>query len=706
MKVMLCTVLSTSKRSRKERAFVRELQEIVNELQFSFERRIVVEAFRKELSGLEPGTRWRLIDELPRLCPGLAIVRKRDGSEKRTYTGVALISVGGLHGAAEVESVKRAAASLPMTLLAVTGSSGHSVKILVRGELDNGKLPTAGDDVATFHRRLYNMACRTYSALLPKNVTIGEGRANDIMRWTYDNDLIYNADAAPYLIKAEELKLPENIEERSLPYGKDTVTPESRDLWQRRFSKAVITALDEVSPDEESGERDEEALLSVTAREAYTAGIPVEETVHLAKSHYRWHHMGERRIRVAVECVFDELSQQTKPEPKNDMQNVTYRLQEWVKSRYDLRYNELANGVEWRYNTSYSHKFHPIDTRTVNSMIQEANERGLEIFDRDMKRYLGSAHIRSYNEAQAYIYGISRKWDGKTDYIGALARRVPTKDKAWPERFHTWFLGMVAQWLGWDRRHGNSVVPLLVGPQGCGKSTFGQLLLPQELRDVGYRELVDFSSKQEAERILTNSLLVNLDEFNQISEKMQQGFLKNLIQKSSVKGRRPYSSTIVNLPRYASFIATTNYGGALSDPTGSRRFIVVDITDGKQIDTQTPVPYEDIYSQARAELEAGRRYWFTPDEVAQLEEHNTSSSAERPEIRHFLDVFSLCTEETADTQRMKVSQLLMEIRRQTGYRPQNNATIFLGRWLSNEARAGRVLQLRSHGTTLYVVRNS
>ena len=263
----------------------------------------------------------------------------------------------------------------------------------------------------------------------------------------------------------------------------------------------------------------------------------------------------------------------------------------------------------------------------------------------------------------------------------------------------------MAQWLGWDRSHGNSVVPLLVGAQGCGKSTFGQLLLPPELRDVGYKELVDFSSKQEAERMLTNSLLINLDEFNQIPEKTQQGFLKNLIQKTSVKGRRPYSSTIVNLPRYASFIATTNLGGALADPSGSRRFIVVKIADGQRIDTSTPIPYAKIYAQAQAELKAGRRYWFTPDDVRQLEEHNMSSEAQRPVIQNFLECFDGAAEETADTRRMRVTEMLQEMRRRTGYKAEGNAPVFLGRWLRNEARAGRIIFKRGGGRTQYVVKN-
>ena len=41
---------------------------------------------------------------------------------------------------------------------------------------------------------------------------------------------------------------------------------------------------------------------------------------------------------------------------------------------------------------------------------------------------------------------------------------------------------MVAQWTGKDRQHGNAIVPLLVGPQGSGKTTFCRRLLPEWLQ--------------------------------------------------------------------------------------------------------------------------------------------------------------------------------------------------------------------------------
>ena len=72
---------------------------------------------------------------------------------------------------------------------------------------------------------------------------------------------------------------------------------------------------------------------------------------------------------------------------------------------------------------------------------------------------------------------------------------------------------MVAHWQGRDKQHGNSLSPLLVGGQGCGKSTFCFNLLPPDLNKY-YTDSIDFSKKRDAELYLTRFGLINIDEFD------------------------------------------------------------------------------------------------------------------------------------------------------------------------------------------------
>ena len=69
----------------------------------------------------------------------------------------------------------------------------------------------------------------------------------------------------------------------------------------------------------------------------------------------------------------------------------------------------------------------------------------------------------------------------------------------------------------------------------------------------------------------------------------------------------------------ASFIGTSNRKDFLTSPTGSRRFLCVELT--KKINC-TPLEHKQLFSLLKAELDEGRRYWFTAGEETELMKRN------------------------------------------------------------------------------------
>ena len=49
--------------------------------------------------------------------------------------------------------------------------------------------------------------------------------------------------------------------------------------------------------------------------------------------------------------------------------------------------------------------------------------------------------------------------------------------RRWPQLFHIWMRSMVAMWRGKGQLTGNALVPILIGHQGCGKTSFCRILL-------------------------------------------------------------------------------------------------------------------------------------------------------------------------------------------------------------------------------------
>jgi hypothetical protein len=93
------------------------------------------------------------------------------------------------------------------------------------------------------------------------------------------------------------------------------------------------------------------------------------------------------------------------------------------------------------------------------------------------------------------------------------------------------------------------------------------------------------------------------------------------VSTSDLKYRPPYGTAYSSHRRYASFIATTNEPMPLTDPTGSRRFVCINV-DGN-IDFETPVEYGQLYAQLKCEVEQQReRYFLTKEEEAALMQHN------------------------------------------------------------------------------------
>jgi hypothetical protein len=177
---------------------------------------------------------------------------------------------------------------------------------------------------------------------------------------------------------------------------------------------------------------------------------------------------------------------------------------------------------------------------------------------------------------------------------------------------------MVAMWQGKGQLTGNALVPLLIGRQGCGKSSFCRILLPRELREY-YNDRINFKNEADLNLGLTSFALINLDEFDKISSR-QQVVLKYLVSTADLKYRPPYGTAYSAHRRYASFIGTTNEPAPLTDPSGSRRFVCVQVEGN--IDFHTPVDYPQLYAQLRQELQDGQRYWLTKDEEQALMEHN------------------------------------------------------------------------------------
>ena len=577
-----------------------------------------VSKFRNELPIMESlgaGFVRQALQKLPRISITGAW-RKRNTSEMvlSRYNGLVLLNVSKLANAQEVETVKRLAESLPSTYAAFAGSTGRSAKILVAVSLPDGTLPTDIDDIARFHEQAYYLAYTTYSGVVSYHITREDPTLQQSFRMTYDPHPFFTPEAYPLKVNMDYSITLSDTEENAVgnPLERYEPGPDSYEEFEKRFRIMVNIALQKVGKLNINKER--EVLIEAVARECCLAGFPKEEAIKHAFGLVVGG-LDRETVRSIFETAYDVYSDKYGSQPAyNKTQQTELLFHHYMSDRYVLRYNVLKEVPEYRDNNSWSPMFQAIDERRLSNMILEARRRGISVTERDLLRYVKSTDVEDYNPVDEYLSNLQGLWDGK-DHIGKMAARIKTDNPNWDKWFRIWFRGLVAQWRGWNRQYGNSVAPVIIGRQGWRKSTFCRLLLPPEL-SFGFTDQLDFGNRREIDLTISHYLLVNIDEFDQLTKHAQNGYLKNLLQRTDSKQRKLFTDSVNEKRRYASFIGTSNVSDLLTDPTGSRRFLCVELS--APIDTVTPIDYIQLYAQAVAELDKKLPYWFTDEEVKEI----------------------------------------------------------------------------------------
>lgn len=565
------------------------------------------------------GERWPAqydhLHNLPSFLPSVEMKIDKDGNKiMKAFNGIITLSVDNITDAAELETVKKVASMMPMTLAAFVSSTGSGVKILVRIAPKDGHDITTIDEAEQLCKSAYDIAVRVYEGIFNHNVQMAATALTGHclyagFRLTLDPTPYYNPNAAP---------------------------------------------------------------------------IKVENTIF------------DNESRLAPPVCESQLEE--KESPDSETPSDIRMMIEYLKSKYVFRFNRVENVAEMKFLNKPNYGWLPLDDKRFNSILLDIQSKGLKVWDKDFNRFLHSHKVNLYDPIQEYLYGLERKWDGK-DHIGLLADSVPTNCPQWKKWFWKWFLSMVAQWIGKDRRYGNSVAPLLISPQGYNKSTFCRRILPPEFKQT-FIDNLDIAEKKTTLIAMAQSLLINLDEFNAIPPRIQQGFLKNVMQLPTLKVKLPYARSIAELPRRASFIATTNMTDILADPSGCRRFIGIELSAPIIVDQ--PIKYEQLYAQAMHAIMNGERYWFDYDENEEIINHNRQYQLLSPAEQYFRLCFAITQDESVG-QYMTTAAIYDKIKSMAGSSLGVNGLSKFGQFLSN---LDGIVRKRTKIGTVYLVKPS
>ena len=557
-------------------------------------------------------------NNIPRLCFASEF-RRRDGRRQLLRrNALVLLEIDGLTDYAAAASLRRAAARQPYTLLTFVGANGRSVEIVCRAAMTDGSTPC--DDKA--YRRMmaeaYKRLHYVYSAQLGVNMPLPVPADDAMCLMSADTAASLTPQAVTFAVDPDRpmtalATAAVNEEESPLP-GK---TPDEarRYIFYSCWNAVLNSGLDAASP------YFAEQAVAMLARYCRRSGLPEQMCVERASLID-----AINSDRDLITMLFSQ-AYAARPSAVNPLGHVpapaltAMQVDNFFCKRYRLRRNVLTGVTEYKPLGAYDTSFRRVTQEVVNTMAFMAQREGIRVWARDIKERVNSTLVGDYNPISDYLAALPR-WDGR-DRLTAFATRVPTSTPQWTDLFSVWMRSMVAHWMGLDRLHGNSLVPLLIGEQGCGKSSFTKIILPEPLRPY-YNDRIDFRNDNTLMQGLSAFALINIDEFDRYSDS-RQPLMKYIISKGEVTAMKAYRSTFSTERRYASFIATTNCRHPLTDPTGSRRFVCAEVTG--RIDFTSPVDYAQLYAQLVYEIRNGAPRYL--DEAAT----QCLMAANRPYVR-------------------------------------------------------------------------
>lgn len=597
----------------------------------------------------------------------------------KEYCGLVPLCICNLPGEDEVNTVMEKVIRLPHTHLVWRSDNRRSLFIVCRLTWQEGADPKTTDEMKMYQQNGYKMLHYIYSSQLMMNLDAEIPSLNFEVPYGSDPEVYYNALSIPFLVNADVIDVPKLKvpgAEKGIRLAKGMTETETLSyLFHSCHKKAIIQARKLTDGPLSWNEK----ILSLLARYCFESGLPVG----YACSHAKLVLSGTSKHE--VDMAFDNAyaKDNMKEIPYGHIEKsalLTLQTEAFLNAFYSLRRNVLTGEVQYRERSGYNFDFRPLTEQVLNSMTIRALKVGIGSWDKDVRRLINSNDIEQYDPLSEYLYSLP-KWDGR-DHVKAFTDRIPSTCQRLNHYLHVWLLSMVAHWLGKDRLHGNAIVPLLIGDQGCGKTTLASIILPPELRAY-YNDKVDFRSDSDLLTGLSNYALINMDEFDSL-KKSQQPTIKYLLSKSEVKFRPAYGKTIEHRRRYASFIGTTNLSHPLTDPTGSRRFICIQITHGEIIDTHTPINYEQFYAQLIAEINQGMAYWFDDKETQELMQQNAPFSR-ITNLSEMIDACFSIPEEGEEGKYMSLDEIIKQLKATYSYfMPTDNAHREIGKLLNNK----------------------
>ena len=356
-------------------------------------------------------------------------------------------------------------------------------------------------------------------------------------------------------------------------------------------------------------------------------------------------------------------------------------IETYLRTHYAFRYNTVLGRTEYRSYKDGGSLFTKVGRYEINSLRRELDfDVGIVTSSDNLYSIIESSFSPRINPIQEYFKnlplidircnnnknqnkGCSCENGSGSDTSLLSLKTIPdlagcvvvrNSDK-WLPYLTKWLVAVVANVME-DRECRNHTCLVLTGEQGKFKTTFLDLLCPPALHGYSYTGKI-YPQEKDTLTYIGQNLIVNIDDQLKALNKRDENELKNLITCPMVKYRMPYDKYVEEHPHLASFVASVNGNDFLTDPTGSRRFLPFEVL-AIDIERAKGIAMDAVYTEAKALLNAGFRYWFNDEEITELYKESEDFQVQTAEMELLLRCFEKPTEDNPHCAYMTTTEIL------------------------------------------------
>ena len=557
------------------------------------------------------------------------------GSEERRVKSEEFISDGEWKAfvAKELNILKRKAIADPHTLLCYITMSGNGLRVIFTYEIapEFSGVPKDEEEVKKFEayyqqafyagNAYYEKLLGTKADMQCKNITRLSGLA-------HDPEVFLRPQSEVIPFTAEE------ISTAATAYVKQSKEDKQMQRIQTYFDTLIAPQLAKAKIEFRSGCHNDYVM---------RVGYKLAERRFSKKVALRWAMQKFGKDYPDTEQVINSCFANASPHGKQggggdnrgDSKTATVEeIKSFLDGHISLRFNEITSRVEYEIpaDNTDAHRFMPVNDRIVNSLWSQMSTI-TRVNIQDMYRVIESDYVPVFNPFKEYLNNLSKP--GEQDYIRELAQTVRVKggeqeQKLWHLYLKKWLVGMVASWISEDVV--NNVILVLIGEQGAYKTTWFNYLLPPPLKQYFYTKTNANRMSKDDILTLAQYALVCCEELDTMRP-AELNQLKAAVTMPSIDERAAYAHYHEHRKHIASFCGTGNNTQFLSDPTGNRRWLPFEV-ESILSPREHPFHYEGIYAQALSLYTSGFQYWFTKEEIQELNRHN--KQFETPHLEHEL----------------------------------------------------------------------